>query len=419
MSRVWLRSFLLTLLIIVGTASAQITLELPSYQANEPGFGDWWRLQISQFEEAHPGVTVDLIAQPFEAHHQQLVTRFAAQNPPALVHISARFFYQYADRGWLAPLGAKLAQTEVPEKWTALQELMEWNGETYGLLLLGYAYGLYYNQCMFEEAGVAVPTTVAELNSAANELTVDQDGDARTDQYGLAMFIQEGSTSTYMMGTWFLLGSGTHWTSDAGELQLTSPAVVAAVEDWRAIAKSGATPLGLADFDARQHIMAGNSAMLIDGSWVTAMIPSAAEGVSNCISVARPPFEVMPSGPSNVIGVAAGLSAEQEELAWAFIEQLTSQESQEAYAMLTGSPSPRSGAVPAELEADAKFLTFVSAMDEATAASSRFIPPGYETAYSEFADIVTRGLVRLATTDLATESVLEEMQRELAQIEAP
>ena len=75
-----------------------VVLEMPSYQLRE-GFGPWWRAAAEEFGRRHPSLRVNLIEVPFEPHHAQLTTRFIAKNPPDLCHISARFFYGFADQG--------------------------------------------------------------------------------------------------------------------------------------------------------------------------------------------------------------------------------------------------------------------------------------------------------------------------------
>jgi len=37
-----------------------VTLEFPSWQAEEPGVRDWWRAVIAEFEQKNAGVKVNL-----------------------------------------------------------------------------------------------------------------------------------------------------------------------------------------------------------------------------------------------------------------------------------------------------------------------------------------------------------------------
>ena len=45
-----------------GQARAQqaVTLDFPSWQAEEPGVAEWWRALIAEFERTHPGVRINL-----------------------------------------------------------------------------------------------------------------------------------------------------------------------------------------------------------------------------------------------------------------------------------------------------------------------------------------------------------------------
>jgi multiple sugar transport system substrate-binding protein len=54
---------LATILALVAPALAPaqgITLDFPSWQAEEPGFAEWWKGLISDYEAKHPGVKVKL-----------------------------------------------------------------------------------------------------------------------------------------------------------------------------------------------------------------------------------------------------------------------------------------------------------------------------------------------------------------------
>ncbi|HSG88526.1 MAG TPA: extracellular solute-binding protein, partial [Pseudomonadales bacterium] len=86
-----------------------IVLEMPSWQATEPGTSDWWKALIAEFEAQNPGVTIEFTHEPFASYNQTMVTRFAGGNPPDILHLPAANFMVYATEGWLAPLDDRLA----------------------------------------------------------------------------------------------------------------------------------------------------------------------------------------------------------------------------------------------------------------------------------------------------------------------
>ena len=163
----------------VFAQGAAVTLDFPSWQAEEPGVSGWWRALIAEFETANPGAKVNLYSIPFTQYVQQLTVRFAGNNAPDIVHLPTRNFAAFASQGWLAPMDERLARTDILQNWTPLQSEMKWEGKTQGLLLMGYGSLLYYNEKLLAEAGVGVPTTPAASAAAAALTATWRDGAER------------------------------------------------------------------------------------------------------------------------------------------------------------------------------------------------------------------------------------------------
>src|SRR5580765_8426806 len=62
---------------MAGAQGQGVTLDFPSWQAEEPGFGEWWKGLIQEYEAKHPGVKVKLYSIPFANYVNQLTVRFA------------------------------------------------------------------------------------------------------------------------------------------------------------------------------------------------------------------------------------------------------------------------------------------------------------------------------------------------------
>ena len=149
----------------------ECTLDFPSWQATEPGFAEFWEYAIGKFNETYPKVTINLYQVPFDNYIDTLTTMYAAKNPPAITHLPSANFNQFQDMGWFENLDSYFAQTDIPETWTKMQDCMQVDGSNYGLLLLGNAYSLFYNEAMLNEAGVSVPTTPEELLDEARRIS--------------------------------------------------------------------------------------------------------------------------------------------------------------------------------------------------------------------------------------------------------
>src|SRR5690554_2973714 len=164
-----------------SSALAQnITLDMPSWQATEPGTSDWFNALIDEFERQNPGVTIDFSHEPFAGYNDKMVTRFAAGDTPDILHLPAANFMIYAQEGWLAPLDDRLAESNSPvlTEWTPVQSSCQYEGQTLCVIVLGYGYVLGWNEAQFQEAGLSgPPTTSEELIEYARQLTVDRDGD--------------------------------------------------------------------------------------------------------------------------------------------------------------------------------------------------------------------------------------------------
>ena len=164
----------------LGTsAHAQTTLEFPTWQAEEPGVSTWWKELIAAYEKRYPDVKINLQQVPFAQFVKQMTVRFAAGNPPDIVHLPSRDFASFADQGWLEPLDERLKPTDIPANWPPLQSEMQWSGKTQGVLLMGYGGVLFYNEQKLKDAKLSAPKNPDEWLAAMKATT-----DAGKGQFG-------------------------------------------------------------------------------------------------------------------------------------------------------------------------------------------------------------------------------------------
>jgi multiple sugar transport system substrate-binding protein len=388
----------------VPKAFAQtVTLDFPSWQAEEPGVSTWWRALIAEFETANPGAKINLYSIPFAQFVQQMTVRFAGNNPPDIVHLPTRNFAAFASQGWLAPLDDRLARTDIAANWTPLQADMRWDGKTQGILLMGYGSLLYYNERLLTEAGASVPTTPQEWLTAIERATKRDQG-----QFGLVATSVEHPNLVVEAGTW-VMGQGLDWLRN-GRYDFANPAVVAAVEQYRRSMRFA--PPGMNSTTGRQLFMDGKAAFLRDGPWIWAFVERAPEAIRPHLKVARVPFPRETGGTSNSIHMAANLAPAKRELVWKFMELAASPKWQSEYVLRAASPAPRRGALPAEAATRLPHLKLI--MDAAATAVSVFpTHPTLQESYNEYASLFGRAMMRLISSDEPTDRVLANLQREL------
>lgn len=390
--------------VLSGPASAQtVTLDFPSWQAEEPGVSGWWKALIAEFEQQNPGVKVNLYSIPFANYIQQLTVRFAGNNPPDVVHLPTRNFAAFASQGWLLPIDDRLKKTDIPATWTPLQGDMTWDGKVQGVLLMGYGSLLYYNQKLLDEAGAKVPTTPAEWLSAIEKTTKRDAG-----QFGLVATSIEHPNLVVEAGTW-VMGQGMDWVKD-GKYAFTDPKVVAAVDQYRTSMRFA--PPGTNSTTARQLFIDGKATFLRDGPWIWAFVEKAPEAVRANLKVTRVPLPNVTGGTSNSIHIAAGASKEKQELVWKLIQLAATPKWQGQYVLMSASPAPRRDSLPADAAQKLPHLKLV--MDSAATAVSVFpTQPALMESYNEYATIFGRAMLKLQSTQDPTDKILGDLQKEL------
>ncbi|WP_374443821.1 ABC transporter substrate-binding protein [Stella sp.] len=388
---------------VAGPAAAETVLDFPTYQLEE-SFGPWWRGLVDAYQTANPGVRIKLTNAPSNDHHRMLTTRFAAGNPPDIVHMTARFVWGFADEGVLEPLDLWMDKTDIKKSWVPSQASLAVGGKTYGLVLLNYGWGLVYNEAMLKAAGVTVPTTEPELFEAAKKLTRDRDGDGRMDQYGMAL---NTSSSTWGFMTFMHFHNGRdrdivtdRKLDDVAEIART----LGRIQEY---VKAGVTPTGLDNNPMRQLFWQGNAAMYIDGSWAPGYAARAAEAVKGQWRVAALPFPNLAGGPSNALAMPKDIPAERKALVWKFIELAASPDWQRRYAVMTGNPPGRVGSVDAE--AREKWPTLPLFEASASRPSRSHLPIGFENDYNRFSSIFTEGMTAMVAGRLAPDAAARQI----------
>jgi multiple sugar transport system substrate-binding protein len=389
---------------LVPVASAQVaTLDFPCWQAEEPGFAEWWKGLIADYEGKHPGVRIKLYSLPFASYVNQLTVRFAGENPPDILLLPTRNFASFASQGWLEPLDTELKASDIPGHWSKLQSEMNWNGKTYGVLLLPYGNLLYYNERMLHDANVKVPTTPTEWLEAMAKTTHRDQG-----VFGLVTTTAEHPNMFIDAATW-VLGEKQDWLK-GDKYSFTDPGVVAAMEQFR---KSlSYAPPGTSSTVARQLFIEGKAAFLRDGPWVWATLQKAKPDIRASLRMAPLPFPVVTGGASNGLHIPARLDAQKKKLVWEFILLAASPEWQVKYVQLTGSPAGRVGMIsPAQAKADPHLAAIIQAAEEA-----QNLFPQQATLrenFNEFATLFSRAVVRMQASSEPTATILANLQKEL------
>lgn len=147
------------LLAVFGLAHAQTTVEYYTFTTTQD-YVDELDSLVATFEAEHPDIEIDYTTAPFADYFTKLQTDFAAGNAPDVFELNYENFVTFASRGTLEPLGPYLdGEGGVADDtfYPAALEAFAHEGTQYGVPITFSTVVLFYNQDLFDEAGVAYP----------------------------------------------------------------------------------------------------------------------------------------------------------------------------------------------------------------------------------------------------------------------
>lgn len=131
---------------------------------------------VQNFADEYDGASIDFQSIPYESYFQKLGAALEAGNGPCVFQLPANILAEFHDRGQLAPVpDSVMSADEIEEAFTpASIRLLKIEGEYYALPTDVQTLLLFYNDDLFEEAGLD-PTqdfaTWEDLRQAAIALT--------------------------------------------------------------------------------------------------------------------------------------------------------------------------------------------------------------------------------------------------------
>ena len=225
---------------------------------------------IAQFNEEYPGVKVGQIHVP-QNYWDKVAAMFAAGTPPDLMYMGYPEMVFYASEGTLLPLDDYIAAD--PDMSTdmffpSLIDAFTYEGKLYGISKDWNTQVLYYNEALFDEAGVSYPDanwTWDDVLDAAKKIVADTTGDGVTDQWG---FVTEVGMNR--VGGWIYGNGGGYLTEDKSACMLDDPASVQALEFLTGMMfdeKVAPSKVELGELSAKDMFSSGKAGMYVCGGW--------------------------------------------------------------------------------------------------------------------------------------------------------
>lgn len=314
---------------------------------------------------------------------QQLTQALAGGTPPDLFYVDASKFPTLAQSGALAPVGDKIDKPD--GFYPALKQTFTYEDKFYCAPKDFSTLALEINTDMWKAAGLTdadYPKTWADLETVAKKLTTGG-------HVGLAIGDSRDRVGAFMRqaGGWFVNDDGTKVTAD-------SPENVAALTEVKKLVSSGSAkfPKSLDAGWSGEAFGKGKAAMAIEGNWIQGALKADFPNIKYTTVE-------LPAGPkgkgtltfTNCWGVAA--KSKNQDAAVSFVNYLTSDKQQLAFADAIGVMPSRESAKDAYVKAHPESAAFVAGGDYAQGPVGL---PGWDAVLSDF-DSQLAGLATGAT----------------------
>lgn len=148
---------------------------------------------IKMFEEAHPGVKVEVTTITGDVEEKVLTASAAGTLPDVMFTWSASSLVSWGQMGIVVPVDFLL--DEYGKDYFLSQKQLatyQFNEQLWGVPIVTFPIAFWYRANWFKEAGLEVPKTWDDWYNAAVALTKDTDGDGQIDRYGSVLGIAEG-----------------------------------------------------------------------------------------------------------------------------------------------------------------------------------------------------------------------------------
>lgn len=214
-----------------------ITIEM--WQHTFPPLNDWTQARIDEFGAAHPNVTVEFQAIPFQQYQDKLFTALAAGDAPAFFEVNDWTMTQFIDAGVIVPLDVESLGFGSVDDMRSVYD----GASLEGAIVEGDLYGSPYdfsapvlgvNNQLLADAGLdksSLTTWEATLDSTATLSETDANGNLVTS--GLS-FVHGIDNYYKHQGNSLFAQAGVKILSDDGtQAAINSPEARRVFEMWR------------------------------------------------------------------------------------------------------------------------------------------------------------------------------------------
>lgn len=283
---------------------------------------------ISVFEEANPGIDVEVQRMSMDDYTQTIQTKIASGDAPDVFMIEPSNLEKYAGNGYLMDL----SDTDIVNNYDG--NMLSYDGKYYGAPLGVNAYVVTYNKAIFKELNLDIPTTLDEFYAACD--TIKAAGytplAAGYQDSWVLMADTQAEYATSIMA----------YDLDALKKLESREATFSGSPEWKSVFERFGARLQYTqgdefgtDWNTACSMLANNeAAMVISGDWTANNVADMGETVELGAFI----LPVSNDASKNVIvypgagqSYAVSADSEKQDAAVSFVEFMSSQEAGEKY----------------------------------------------------------------------------------------
>lgn len=293
------------------------------------------------FMEKNPNIKVSLVNQgDYLSLFDKLMASAKAEQLPTIAQIYSNRLSWYVEKDLVCDLTPYMNDEKTGMSSEEQEDIPQmflddgiWDGKQYAMPFNKSQMVLYYNETMFEEKGIEVPTTWEEWADAARELTVDEDNDGTPEVYGCVF---ENNLSTDII-PWVVQAGGETINEETNEVYFDSEPMKEAVEFLNGMFQEKTARYAGNDGNANIPIQDGRAAMCVAS---TSALPYIEEGTLDGITINAAALPGYKNDAQLYYGTNVTVfdTAEdmQKQAAWEYIKFLINTENTAYFASQTG-----------------------------------------------------------------------------------
>lgn len=221
--------------------------------------------QIAEFNKSFPKIKIEKEVITGD-YNQAMQTRIASKTEPDIFYLDVSLASAYIQKNAIAPIDQYLDKEDLKDFKQNLLDGYTKDGKVYGLPKDYNSLALFYNEEMFNKAGVTAPKNWAELENVAKKLTSDK-------VKGMVLSYDSARFAPFI----FQAGGN---IIENGKPAFTSDSAVKGFDYYMSMFKKGyaTDPKTLGEGWSGDAFANGKAAMCIEGGW---MIPFMKEKAPN------------------------------------------------------------------------------------------------------------------------------------------